>query len=75
MKSKHPDKIKFQCTQCDFATPKKSHLERHVKGKHERNLEFFCLECNYATPHKYHLAMHVRRKHADPGMNAIRLIS
>merc|ERR1719361_1225987 len=53
----------YKCTDCTYATPRKTILKRHVKATHLQLKDNICTECKYATSRKDNLQAHVRKYH------------
>ena len=53
----------FNCEHCDYQTPERGNLQRHVRTVHERERSFVCDECGHAASQKDGLKQHVKRIH------------
>ena len=53
---------KFLCSQCDYKTPRKAHLDIHIKTVHE-GLTFPCPQCDYKATRKHNLKVHIQTVH------------
>jgi len=54
----------FYCDQCDYHTPKKDLLKRHVGSQHE-GLRYSCSQCGFSAAQKSGLLRHVQNKHEE----------
>ena len=52
----------FSCSECDYKTPRKDTLSRHIKLHHAP--EFKCDKCDFSTKDKNLLGNHKRYKHS-----------
>ncbi|RVE53296.1 hypothetical protein evm_002129 [Chilo suppressalis] len=59
-----------KCTLCDFHSPYKWNLDRHMKN-HGRNGTFKCFMCNFTAEFKQSLTFHELNHHAPPGGQSV----
>ena len=56
----------FACHQCEYKTPRKSHLRSHVKHSHKKNKNMHnCKLCDYKTERSDHLQAHENSVHGE----------
>ena len=60
-KSKH-EGFKYFCDKCEFITPDKGYLTKHVKSAHEGE-NYSCNQCDYQSGLKSNLLRHKKTKH------------
>ena len=54
----------FLCDQCDYKSPSKTLLKRHVQTTHEA-MKFNCDQCDYNTTTKHNLILHTKENHQN----------
>ena len=54
----------FLCDQCDYMSPSKTLMKRHMRSVH-RNNEFQCDQCTYKSTTKTMLMTHIKSAHRN----------
>lgn len=62
-----PDKV-FKCSDCDYETVFKQHLERHRQGIHLNDTRYYCPACNYSSTAQDNLRKHILSTNKHKGM-------
>lgn len=50
--------VSHKCSECGFASARKSQLMEHIEGVHDKIKKFVCTECGYAASRIYNLMKH-----------------
>ena len=53
----------MECPQCDYKTPRKRNLEKHIRAKHEEKVMSLCDQCEYKTDQPGKLRRHIKETH------------
>ena len=58
--------ILYLCHLCDYSSPRKGDLKRHVGEKHLK-MKLHCLKCDYQCIRKFQLQAHIEKHHGTRG--------
>ncbi|TRY80463.1 hypothetical protein TCAL_10487 [Tigriopus californicus] len=53
----------YECTSCDYKSPRRSNVNQHIKTVHDRIRDFACQQCPYKSSRRSNLANHVKTVH------------
>jgi hypothetical protein len=57
------DPVLHKCPYCNFSSPLKSSMTRHIESVHDKITDFKCPHCDYSSSQKANVSRHIKQIH------------